>query len=98
MKSRVFNDATDNQFYINSSSVATGNVGEGSLVMKDITQAVGQLSDKLRTPFMMSYSGYKYEEISEHLKIPLGTVKVRIHNARKELMGKLSSYGNGRRK
>ena len=66
--------------------------------MKDITQAVGQLSDNLRTPFMLSYTGYKYEEIAEQLQIPLGTVKVRIHNARKELMGKLSTYGAGRRK
>ena len=98
MKSKIFNDDTDNQFYINSASISTGNVGEGSLVMKDITQAVGQLSDNLRTPFMMSYTGYKYEEIAEQLQIPLGTVKVRIHNARKELMGKLSTYGVGRRK
>lgn len=98
MKSKIFNDDTDNQFYINSASISTSNVGEGSLVMKDINQAVGQLSDNLRTPFMMSYTGYKYEEIAEQLQIPLGTVKVRIHNARKELMGKLSTYGAGRRK
>ena len=50
------------------------------------------LSDNLRTPFMLSYQGYKYEEISTHLKIPLGTVKVRIYNARKELMHKLEAY------
>ncbi len=98
MKSRIFNDDTENQFYINSSNNASSNGGEGSLVMKDITQAVGKLSNNLRTPFMMSYAGYKYEEISEHLQIPLGTVKVRIHNARKELMGKLTAYGSGRRK
>lgn len=98
MKSRIFNDDTDNQFYINSASISTGNVGEGALVMKDITNAMGQLSDNLRTPFMMSYTGYKYEEIAEKLNIPLGTVKVRIHNARKELMGKLSAYGTGRKK
>ena len=60
--------------------------------MKDINEALGGLSDNLRTPFMLSYQGYKYEEISTFLKIPLGTVKVRIHNARKELMKKLDSY------
>lgn len=98
MKSKIFNDDTDNQFYINSASISTSNVGEGSLVMKDINNAVEQLSDNLRTPFMMSYTGFKYEEIAEQLQIPLGTVKVRIHNARKELMGKLSTYGAGRRK
>ena len=98
MKSRIFNDDTDNQFYINSAANATRNDGESALVMKDINVAIGRLSDNLRTPFMMSYTGYKYEEIAETIKIPLGTVKVRIHNARKELMKNLSVYGSGRRK
>jgi len=98
MKSRIFNDDTDNQFYINSATNATRNDGESALVMKDINVAIGRLSDNLRTPFMMSYTGYKYEEIADTLKIPLGTVKVRIHNARKELMKNLTVYGSGRRK
>ncbi|MEO8085474.1 MAG: sigma-70 family RNA polymerase sigma factor [Bacteroidota bacterium] len=98
MKSRIFNDDTDNQFYINSATNSTRNDGEGALVMKDINNAIGQLSDNLRTPFMMSYTGFKYEEIADTLKIPLGTVKVRIHNARKELMGKLVDYSAGRKR
>ena len=98
MKSRIFNDDTENQFYINSATNTTRNDGESALVMKDINLAIGRLSDNLRTPFMMSYTGYKYEEIADTLKIPLGTVKVRIHNARKELMKNLSVYGSGRRK
>lgn len=98
VKSKIFNDSTDNQFYINSGSNTSRNDGESALVMKDINYAIGTLSENLRVPFMMSYSGYKYEEIAANLKIPLGTVKVRIHNARKELMKNLGSYGHGRRK
>ena len=98
MKSRIFNDDTENQFYINSATNTTRNDGETALAMKDINHAIDRLSDNLRTPFMMSYTGYKYEEIAATLKIPLGTVKVRIHNARKELMKNLSAYGSGRRK
>ena len=94
MKSRIFNDYTEDQYYLNSAVSSRGNEGEGNLVMKDITLALGELSDNLRTPFMLSFQGYKYEEISTRLKIPLGTVKVRIHNARKELMRKLESYKN----
>ena len=60
--------------------------------MREIRTAMAGLNDNLRTPFLMSYSGYKYEEIAQRLQIPLGTVKVRIHNARKELMKKLSVY------
>ncbi len=98
MKSKIFNDNTDNQYYLNSATNTTRNDGEGAMVLKDIHSAIGRLSDNLRTPFMMSFTGYKYEEIADTLKIPLGTVKVRIHNARKELMKNLSSYADGRRK
>ncbi|HNS12100.1 MAG TPA: RNA polymerase sigma factor [Bacteroidia bacterium] len=92
VKSNIFNDPTDNQYFINSSSVTHRNDGEGNLVMTEINKALGGLNDNLKTPFLMSYRGYKYEEIASFLKIPLGTVKVRIHNARKELMKKLDSY------
>jgi RNA polymerase sigma factor (sigma-70 family) len=92
MKSNIFNDSTDNQYFLNSKT--SRNDAEGNLAMRDIQNALSDLSDNLRTPFMMSYTGYKYEEIATRLQIPLGTVKVRIHNARKELMKKLSVYGN----
>lgn len=41
---------------------------------------------------MMFFEGYKYYEIAEHLGIPEGTVKTRIHTARKLLQEKLKSY------
>lgn len=91
MKSNIFNDDTDNQYYLNSGSNTSRNEGDGNLVMKDVNNALSGLSENLRTP-LLSYTGYKYEEIAAKLKIPLGTVKVRIHNARKELMKKLSVY------
>ena len=92
VKSRIFSDDTNNQYYINNSSNTSRNDGEGTLIMQDIAKAIFHLSDKLRTPFMMSYTGYKYEEIADRLSLPLGTVKVRIHNARKELMKELKDY------
>jgi RNA polymerase sigma-70 factor (ECF subfamily) len=93
VKSRIFSDDTSNQYYINNASNTSRNDGEGALVMQDVVKAIYHLQDKLRTPFMMSYTGYKYEEIAERLSLPLGTVKVRIHNARKELMKELKDYG-----
>lgn len=92
MKSAIFNDDTDNQYYINSGSNVSRNEGDSNLVMKDVSSAISDLSENLRTPFLLSYTGYKYEEIAHRLQIPLGTVKVRIHNARKELMKKLAVY------
>ncbi len=92
VKSKIFNDSTEDQYYLNSAVSDKRNGGESNLVMEDIKTAIGELSENLRTPFMLSYQGYKYEEIAKYLKIPLGTVKVRIHNARKELMKKLPGY------
>ncbi len=93
MKSSVFNDPTDEQYFINSGSLTHRNGGESNLVMKDIENAMKGLKDNLRTPFLMSFKGYKYDEIARQLEIPLGTVKVRIHTARKELMNRLKAYG-----
>jgi RNA polymerase sigma-70 factor (ECF subfamily) len=41
---------------------------------------------------MMHYRGFKYHEIAEKLEIPIGTVKNRIHIARKELKDALKIY------
>lgn len=92
MRSSVFNDPTEEQYFINSTPLTNRNEGESELIMEDIGKAMGDIRENLRTPFMMSYKGYKYDEIASMLNVPLGTVKVRIHNARKELMSRLKDY------
>jgi len=92
VKSQTFVDDTENQFYINNIKNATSNRGEANMVMQEINTAVEALSDNLKTPFLMSYRGYKYEEIAEKLSIPLGTVKIRIHTARQKLKKQLKVY------
>ena len=57
-----------------------------------INEAIAGLGTDYRTPFMMYYIGYKYMEIAEKLQIPIGTVKNRIHIARKELKASLQVY------
>jgi len=93
VNSNIFSDDTENQFYINSMSTSGKNNAETRLAMEDIQKALENLSENLRKPFMMSYEGYKYEEIANHLSIPLGTVKIRIHNARHKLQESLMNYG-----
>ncbi|MDX5437939.1 MAG: RNA polymerase sigma factor, partial [Pontibacter sp.] len=63
-----------------------------TFVMNDINKAIANLNEEHRTPFMMYYIGYKYLEIAEKLQIPIGTVKNRIHIARKELKKMLKVY------
>lgn len=91
-KRYVSTDETEGQFVLNNSSGDTINAAEKKLTMDDINAALEKLNDKLRVPFIMSFEGYKYEEIAQDLNVPLGTVKIRIHNARKKLKESLHAY------
>jgi len=75
---------------------ATGNKGENQFVMDDIRKAMDNLPEEYYTPFTMHFEGYKYHEIADHIQIPIGTVKTRIHVARKLLKKSLRSYSLGR--
>lgn len=72
---------------------STKNKGEGIFVMDDIQDALLNLQEDYYRPFSMYFEGYKYHEIADHLEIPIGTVKTRIHVARKSLKKTLKSYG-----
>lgn len=49
---------------------------------RDLSLALGRLSEKLRSVVLLRYSaGLSYEEISETLQIPSGTVKRRLFDA-----------------
>ncbi len=82
-------DITSSNLYFSS----TKNGGEDIFVMDDIKGALSVLEKEYYTPFSMYFDGYKYHEIAERLKIPIGTVKTRIHVARKYLKKSLISYG-----
>lgn len=71
---------------------ATVNAGESKFVMQDIKEAMTNLSEEYYVPFSMYYEGYKYQEIAEHLEIPIGTVKTRIHVARRSMTKALKVY------
>jgi RNA polymerase sigma factor (sigma-70 family) len=92
VKRKTFIDTTDNLHFINSSKAITENGAGSKLAMDEISSAIKDLSYEYKTPFLMHFQGYKYFEIADILNIPIGTVKNRIHIARKELKGKLKSY------
>jgi RNA polymerase sigma factor (sigma-70 family) len=71
---------------------ATNNQGENKFVMDDIKAALSKLQQEYYVPFTMYFEGYKYHEIAQHLTIPIGTVKTRIHVARKMLKQNLKVY------
>lgn len=61
------------------------NKGESNIRIEGIKAALNQLPRQYHQPFTMYLDGYKYQEITESLLIPLGTIKNRIHVARKML-------------
>jgi RNA polymerase sigma-70 factor (ECF subfamily) len=94
VKRKTFIDTTENLHYINSSAYTINNDAINSFASTEITKAIEKVEDLFRIPFMMYFNGFKYHEIAEELDIPIGTVKNRIHIARKELKEKLSLYSN----
>jgi len=92
VKKNTFIDTTENLHYLNSARYTTVNGAVSQFAMEDINKALGILHEDYRTPFVMYYRGFKYFEIAEKLEIPLGTVKNRIHIARKELKDMLTMY------
>lgn len=92
VKRKTFIDTTENLHFINSSQYSTKNEGEQKFALDDIQKALTKLDGSFREPFMMYFHGYKYHEIAHKLIIPIGTVKNRIHLARKELKDVLKMY------
>ncbi len=85
VKANTIMDSTDNNYYINSGNVAISNKAGSNIMVRELKGMIGGLDESIKVPFMMHYSGYKYQEIADYLELPLGTVKSRIFFARKEL-------------
>lgn len=63
---------------------------ETAELQRVVHKAIRELSPKLRTVVVLyELQGLSYEEIADILRVPLGTVKSRLFNARMELKGKL---------
>ena len=91
-KQNTIFDSTPNEFLLNYNQVTATNAAEGALKMKDIQIAIHRLPAIFRNPFMLYFEGYKYHEIAEILNEPLGTIKSRIHFARKLLKEQLTRF------
>ncbi|MFT4667693.1 MAG: RNA polymerase sigma-70 factor (ECF subfamily) [Flavobacteriales bacterium] len=78
-------DNTKDDYYINQSTESIVNDGETNINVQEILKLIDSLDEGYRTPFLMAYKGYKYDEIQEAMNLPLGTIKSKIHHARKIL-------------
>ena len=92
VRRNTFIDTTDNLHYLNAPGQVAENLAYASFTMDDINKAFDEVDDAYKVPFLMYFRGFKYHEIAEQLAIPIGTVKNRIHIARKELKARLRIY------
>lgn len=63
------------------------------LLDDDISSAITELPEDFRTVIILSdIEGFTYEEIADFVDCPIGTVRSRLHRARKMLYAKLYDY------
>ncbi len=91
-KQQTIFDSTPNEYLLNYKQTAISNAAEGNIRLEEINKAIHNLPEIFRTPFVLYFEGYRYHEIADALKEPLGTIKSRIHFARKLLKEQISRY------
>lgn len=91
-KQKTIFDSTPNDYLINLKQVTVSNAAESDMRVKEIKKAIRDLPEIFKTPFLLYFDGYKYNEIAEVLQEPLGTIKSRIHFARKLLKEQISRF------
>jgi RNA polymerase sigma factor (sigma-70 family) len=92
VKQNTIFDSTPNDFLLNQNQAVVANAAEVNLRLKDIQQAIHNLPEIFKNPFLLYFDGFKYHEIAEMLGEPLGTIKSRIHFARKLLKTQIQRY------
>lgn len=78
--------------YILKNTLHKSENAESDMNVNNINETIAELDDEYRIPFQMFVDGFKYKEIAEHVKLPMGTVKSRIFFARRILMENLQDF------
>jgi len=91
-KQNVILDSTPNDFLLDYNQAAISNLAESKIRLKEIQSAIYYLPSIFKDPFLLYFEGYKYNEIAGILHEPLGTIKSRIHFARKLLKRKINRF------
>ncbi|MBM3923050.1 MAG: RNA polymerase sigma factor [Sphingomonadales bacterium] len=84
-KQKTIFDNSANDYLLNNAGPVVNNDAESGMRLKEINAAIRNLPEIFKTPFLLYFDGYKYNEIADTLGEPLGTIKSRIHFARKLL-------------
>jgi RNA polymerase sigma-70 factor (ECF subfamily) len=85
-------DNGQEDYLVNINQRTVANDAITRLNLKEVKQAIHGLPEIFRYPFVLYFEGYKYNEIAGMLREPLGTVKSRIHFARRLLKNQVERY------
>ncbi|MDE5801004.1 MAG: RNA polymerase sigma factor [Paramuribaculum sp.] len=86
-------DTSDNDYVLNVVCTdMTAESPEDCYSTSEIQQAIDELDEIYRVPFVMLVSGYKYNEIAEEMDIPVGTIKSRIFYVRQQLQVRFADH------
>ena len=85
-------DTSDDGYLLNLPQESGISNPEGAFALGEITSIIEKFPEDYRQPFNLHVAGYKYEEIADKLRMPLGTVKSRIFTIRKQLREILKDY------
>ncbi|MCF8341251.1 MAG: RNA polymerase sigma factor [Chitinophagaceae bacterium] len=88
-KQNTIFDNSSNDFLIDYQQKSISNDAESNIRIKEIQKAIFELPEIFKQPFMLYFEGFKYHEIADILQEPLGTIKSRIHFARKLLKAQI---------
>lgn len=84
-KVKVVLDSSKDLYYLNIPEQKKSFDPETALQFKELREMMAGLDDEYKIPLTMYFEGFKYKEIADELKLPIGTVKSRIFLARKQL-------------
>lgn len=91
-RDKTYVDQTENQYHINLNRDYAIDYTEAAYDIKEIHKAVHALPKEYRVPFAMHISGFKYQEIADHMGVPIGTIKSRIFFTRQKLQKELRDF------
>jgi len=88
-KNKVMRPLDDHSYMVEKD--ANGSDANSVILMKELHEIIETLSEDFKVPFKMLLDGYHYDEISEMIDTPMGTVKSRIFYARKKIQKAMQS-------
>lgn len=85
-------DSSEDLYHLNLCQESGLDSPDGAYACNEISAIIARFPEVYRLPFSMHVAGYKYEEIADKLKMPIGTVKSRIFFTRRQLRELLADF------